>query len=146
MESMALLNKGARDVMVNLPVNACTDITGFGLLGHLKEMIRGTEVSVLLDRASIPVFTGAFDYMQAGMVPGGTKNNLDFVADSVEWDDRIDERSRLILCDAQTSGGLLIALPEQFTSTFKENLKQLHGLDSFVIARVIKGQGKIFVQ
>jgi selenium donor protein len=145
MQVMALLNRDARDIMVTFPVHACTDVTGFGLLGHLKEMVRGTSVSVILELSAIPVLPGVPHYIMAGMVPGGTRNNFDFVADTVEWDDRIDELSKLILCDAQTSGGLLIALPEAFAGLCQEKIQQSTKIEASMIGHFVKGDGKIRV-
>ena len=113
-ETMGLLNKKAADVMRAFDISACTDITGFGLMGHLLEMVRGSGVGCEISVDRVPVIDRARELALAGVVPGGTRNNLAHVNDSVKWDRHVPETERLILCDAQTSGGLLIAVaPEQ---------------------------------
>ncbi len=112
-EVMRTLNRAAADVMADFPVNACTDITGFGLIGHLLEMTAGSGVEADVWAASVPVLPEARDCAAAGTVPGGTRDNLDHAGERVTWDPQIPEIERLILCDAQTSGGLLISVPEE---------------------------------
>ncbi len=109
-ELMATLNKYAAETMCNFDVHACTDVTGFGLLGHLREMILNTKMGVKLDFDMIPFIPEARDFAVAGIIPGGTKNNLDWVAKDIIWRKNRSEIDKLLACDAQTSGGLLIAV------------------------------------
>ena len=109
-ESMAMLNRVAADVMRDFDVSACTDITGFGLMGHLMEMAKGSGVGARVTAARVPVMDRARELAMADVIPGGTRNNLAHVTDSVEWDAQVPQVERLLLCDAQTSGGLLIAV------------------------------------
>jgi len=110
MQSMAMLNKTAATLMRSYPVHACTDVTGFGLLGHLLEMTRSAGLDARLDCSAVPVLPGAIDLAAAGVIPGGTRDNLAFVRDSLVIDKGVSELDQLILADAQTSGGLLIAV------------------------------------
>lgn len=108
---MARLNRQAADVMSRFPVSACTDVSGFGLLGHLHEMTSASGVNAELWVASVPVIREALEWATAGLVPGGTKDNRAFADSWTVWAEDVPEVERLLMCDAQTSGGLLIALP-----------------------------------
>ena len=109
--SMTRLNASASRAAINAGVRAGTDVTGFGLLGHLAEMLRASGVSAVLDAAAVPVLDGAAGIAADGHVPGGTKRNYRSIKDSVDFGD-IQPAIRTLLADAQTSGGLLLAVPE----------------------------------
>ena len=109
---MAELNKGASEAMMRVGVNSCTDITGFGFMGHLRGMVQGGNVGASIRVADVPVLPGVWDLLEKGTVPGGTVRNMSGVADSVDWDASLTEEQRLLMCDAQTSGGLLISVPK----------------------------------
>ena len=111
-ETMATLNRAASEAMLEVGVNACTDVTGFGLMGHLTGMLRASGVGAEIRASAAPVLPGVEELLAKGVAPGGTHRNEAGVADYVEWDGSISENERLILCDAQTSGGLLISVPE----------------------------------
>jgi selenium donor protein len=146
-EIMSELNKNASEAITKLPVNACTDITGFGLLGHLREMAIASKVNVKVYAAQTPILEQAKDFITAGVIPGGTLNNMEFVADSIKWSGKISKTIRTLLCDAQTSGGLLFSVPEKNT---KKALAELHAngiAKAQIIGRVVAaGSGKIEVQ
>jgi len=108
---MAELNKGASEAMMKVGVNSCTDITGFGFMGHLRGMVRGSRTGAKIRVADVPVLPGVWDLLEKGTVPGGTFRNMSSVEDSVDWDQGLTEEQRLLMCDAQTSGGLLISVP-----------------------------------
>jgi selenide, water dikinase len=110
--SMTTLNRAAAEIMVRHGVHACTDVTGYGLLGHLREMAAASGVDARLDAGAVPILPGARELARAGHVPGGTKRNLEDLAGFVDWGPT-DELTRLLLVDAQTSGGLLIAVPAE---------------------------------
>ena len=110
-ETMATLNKGASEAMMKAGVNACTDITGFGFMGHLKGMVRGSGTGARVRVGDVPVLPGVWELLEKGTVPGGTFRNVSGVADTVDWDPHLTEEQRLLMCDAQTSGGLLISVP-----------------------------------
>lgn len=111
--SMQTLNRAAAEAMVATGVDAATDITGFGLLGHLHEMAAGSGLGAEIDAASVPLFTGVRELVSAGHAPGGTRANLaQTLSAGTVFADSVDAALRLALCDAQTSGGLLIAVRE----------------------------------
>ena len=122
-ESMTTLNRVACEVMVEVGVNACTDITGFGLLGHAMEMAIASNVGIAIQPQSVPIFPEAEEYVTMGMVPGGTGRNREFCSCRVEIHGDISNEKMDILYDAQTSGGLLISLEGEKVQRF---LEQLH--------------------
>ena len=109
-EVMGTLNRAASEAMLRVGVNACTDVTGFGLLGHLRTMVEASGVAAKVRFESLPLLDGAWELAKDGVAPGGTRRNLDSVKDLVAWPDELDEVWPLLLCDAQTSGGLLISV------------------------------------
>lgn len=112
--SMKHSNAGASEAAVQAGASAATDVTGFGLLGHLYEMIHGTGLSVSIFTDKIPFFGSAHTAVEKGAVPGGLKANMKYCSPFVDFYGQIDETSRLLLADPQTSGGLLIAVsPEK---------------------------------
>jgi len=108
---MATLNRGAAEVMVAAGVRAGTDVTGYGLLGHLRIMLRSSGVAARVRANDVPLMTGARALAEAGHVPGGTNRNLVDIDLDVSFDDAVDEITRTLLADAQTSGGLLMCVP-----------------------------------
>jgi selenide, water dikinase len=110
--SMLTLNNHACRAMLQTGARACTDITGFGLLGHAREMAAAGNVTLVIDSASVPLLPGAYDYAAAGAIPGGLRNNMDFAGCAVSAATPIDPVLEKLLYDPQTSGGLLIAMPE----------------------------------
>jgi selenide,water dikinase len=109
-ELMATLNRRAAEAMMEVGAHACTDITGFGLLGHLYEMAAGSKVDITLRAGAVPTLDAAWPFAGADVVPGGTLNNLAYVEEQVTFDPGVSRVAQLILADAQTSGGLLISL------------------------------------
>lgn len=106
---MTTLNEGARDAALEVGVNAATDVTGFGLLGHLREMLVASGLAARIDATRVPVIPGVRELIAAGMVAGGTTRNHAFVDPDVDWAG-LAEEEQLLLADAQTSGGLLLAV------------------------------------
>ncbi len=104
--SMLTLNRAACEAMLTLDVHGCTDVTGFGLLGHAREMALASGVTLEIDSSAVRFLPGALDYARQGAIPGGAANNRDFVSSCVEGQSPFDD----LLYDPQTSGGLLIAL------------------------------------
>jgi selenide,water dikinase len=109
--SMKTLNRKSAEIMAGFPVHACTDVTGFGLLGHACEMIEGTGVGMTIYSARVPVFNEALEYARMGLIPGGAYRNREFRIKMVDVDNDISDELSIILFDPQTSGGLLIVLP-----------------------------------
>lgn len=112
-ESMAALNDRAAEVMLAGTVHAATDVTGYGLLGHLRTMLRESGVAAEIRAGAVPLLDGALDLLEAGQIAGGTKRNRTDVEDDVEFAESVPESIRMMLCDAQTSGGLLMAVPPE---------------------------------
>ena len=111
--SMTALNDGAARAALEIGVSACTDVTGFGLIGHLGNMLDASRVGAELWADAVPVFSHVRNLAARGIVPGGTARNLEAAAARVTWDAAIDEPARIVLADAQTSGGLLLAVPAE---------------------------------
>lgn len=134
-EVMATLNKAASEAMVRVGVNACTDVTGYGLLGHLGEMTQGSGVGARIHARAVPILQAARDLIDADLdiAPGGTKNNLEFVQGFTNFDPGIPQADRLLLADAQTSGGLLIACPAEKADALQHALKEAGAI---VVARI----------
>ncbi len=109
---MTTLNRAAAEVLAKREVHALTDVTGFGLLGHLRNMTAASGVTAEVWFDQVPILTAARTYVGAGIAPGGTRANAKFLADWVSYAEDVTPDERLLLCDAQTSGGLLAAVPE----------------------------------
>jgi selenide, water dikinase len=111
-QSMTTLNAKTAEVAVagNFVVHAATDITGFGLIGHAREMAMGSGVSLRIDSGKVPLLEGAMDCVRAGLIPGGLKNNRDFAECMVSYEQNVPEEIRMILFDPQTAGGLLLSV------------------------------------
>jgi selenide,water dikinase len=111
--SMTTLNRRASEIMRRYSVHACSDVTGFSLLGHAQEMARGSGVTVILDSQILPIFPAAVELAESGCLTGGCKRNRAYLEDKITIDPSVREGLREIAFDPQTSGGLLIALPAQ---------------------------------
>ena len=146
-EVMATLNRAAAEAMLAVGVHACTDVTGFGLLGHLLEMAEGSKVDVVVSAALVPILEAARDLAGAGAIPGGTLNNLNHVGDHVTFAPTLSRVDRLILADAQTSGGLLISLATGRVDVLLDELRERGVKGAAVIGRVAaKGDGRIEIE
>ncbi|MBN1139787.1 MAG: selenide, water dikinase SelD [Anaerolineae bacterium] len=146
-EVMAALNRAACEAMLAIGAHACTDVTGFGLLGHLREMAAGSGVDVTISVGAVPVLPAAWDLASAGAVPGGTLNNLAHVADHVTFAPGVSHVAQLVLADAQTSGGLLISLPEDRADAMLAGLSERGVSGAARIGRVTaEGKGRIMVE
>lgn len=136
---MSTLNKKAAEIMVQYEPHACTDITGFGLLGHLAEMLRDTEVSAELEMSKIPFLREVKNLAAAGTIPGGSYNNLDFVSTEVSFNG-LSKINQLLLADAQTSGGLLISFSTEDAAGFVEQFNTESELKAIVIGKILPKQ------
>jgi cysteine desulfurase NifS/selenium donor protein len=144
--TMAGLNRAAAEAMQEVGVNACTDITGFGLLGHLLEMMTGSGTSAEIKAGQVKLLPGVVELAASGVIPGGTTNNMDHTAPSVRYDDRVSEVTRLVLNDAQTSGGLLISVPAKKVAALMDQLRQRGVTEAGPVGEVVKrGDAKIVV-
>ncbi len=134
---MATLNRVAAEVMRNHPVHACTDITGYGLLGHLAEMLLESNLGVRLRAADIPIIPEALEFAAMGMIPGGAYKNKEFRASLVRYSSSVDSHIQDILFDPQTSGGLLIGVAGEAAEKLLDQLKQKGVGPSAIIGEVV---------
>jgi selenide,water dikinase len=143
---MSALNKKAAELLREAEVHACTDITGFGLLGHACEMVEGEDVGMVIYSSAVPILPGTKEFAQMGLIPGGTIRNRDFRIPMIERATEISDEHLLILFDAQTSGGLLISVPEQDAQTLLERLHQEGVEAAAIVGEVVETpKGKIII-
>ena len=138
---MATLNRAAAEVLAGFEVHALTDITGFGLLGHLRNVTAASGVTARVFAAAVPVLPAAREYVRAGIAPGGTHANWKFLADWVTFDAALAKEEQLLLCDAQTSGGLLASVPAGDAERLVRAMSDAGVIAARVIGR-IDGSGK----
>ena len=138
-ELMATLNRAACEAMLEVGVHAATDVTGFGLLGHLRNVTRASGVSATVWLDQVPVLEEAWTYVRAGIAPGGSHANLRYLADSVTYEDGVDAAAQLVLCDAQTSGGLLMAVAPERAQPLVEALKRAGTPCAAIVGRIDEG-------
>lgn len=142
---MTTLNRVSGEEIVRCGAHALTDVTGFGLLGHLRNVVAASKVAahVCLDR--VPVLSAAREYVEAGVAPGGTHANHRFLADWVTYDADVTKQDQLILCDAQTSGGLLAAVAPEKAEGLVSALKARGIAEATVIGKIVAGPSRIHV-
>lgn len=134
---MATLNRKASAIMQNYPVSACTDVTGFGLLGHLAEMIEGSNCGVRLYSEKIPILPEAREYAKTGLIPGGAFKNKEFRAPLITFAPQVDTVTQDILFDPQTSGGLLMTLDKDAAPRLLAELQESGVEDCAVIGEAV---------
>ena len=139
---MSTLNKYAAESLTHFHPHAVTDITGFGLLGHAFEMANGSDVSFEINHKIIPLLPGAKKLAEENIFPAGSRANYEWLKDNVQYDESISESDQLILCDAMTSGGLLISLPQQEADSFIDHLRTNFSIEASVIGKVIEKKEK----
>lgn len=137
-DTMSTLNQRASEAMMQVGPHACTDITGFGLMGHLEGMVRGSGVGARIYLNKIPVLPGVNDLLAQGVAPGGTHRNLSGVEAIAHWHPDLSEEDKLLLCDAQTSGGLLIALAAEKVSGLLSELSARGVADAQVVGEIME--------
>lgn len=143
---MKELNKKSAEVMTEVGANSCTDITGFGFLGHLWEMTRASKVDAEIDAQAVPIIDGTWDLINQGICPGGTRKNLAYLEQAVEFNSEINEETKLVLADAQTSGGLLISVDAEKSEEMVAKLKG-KGVEARIVGKLTaSGEGKIVVR
>ena len=133
---MSSLNKKGKEVVEHYPVTACTDITGFGLLGHCVEMASASDVTFELQVKDIAYLEEAVSYAKMGLVPAGAYKNREYSAEMVDME-HVEEHYIDLLYDPQTSGGLLFAVPQEEGKAFRQELKEA-GLPAQIVGRLIK--------
>lgn len=139
--AMTTLNKYGKDAMVEIGANACTDVTGFGLIGHASEMAKGSNVTIELDSKAIPLLPGAEEFAKMGIIPAGAYSNMSFVKDDYIAEPTVAQHTLDLLMDPQTSGGLLISLPPEKAKLLVEKLEGVT-LCNAIIGRVMPQQEK----
>lgn len=145
-ECMSTLNKKAAELMTEAEVHACTDVTGFGLLGHACEMIEGEDVGMVIHPSVVPLLPGTEDFAAMGLIPGGTIRNRDFRLSMIERAAEISDEKLLILFDAQTSGGLLVSVPGPKVHALLKRLHQEGVKEAAIIGEVLEQpKGKIVI-
>jgi selenide,water dikinase len=134
---MATLNKDAAEVMQDYPVHASTDITGFGLLGHLAEMVVGSGCGVRIHAASVPLFKDVLEYAAMGLLPAGGYKNREFRQSMVDFAPNVDRTLQDVLFDPQTSGGLVISVARNSAQGLLDGLKAKGLRDAGVVGEVV---------
>jgi selenide, water dikinase len=145
-ELMTTLNRQAAEIITAVGAHALTDVTGFGLLGHLRNITAASQVSAQIWLDQVPVLPAAWEYVRAGIAPGGTHANRRFLADWVSYEENLGKEEQLILTDAQTSGGLLAAVSEPRAEELLVALAEAGVKAASVIGRINAGEpGRIAV-
>ncbi len=140
--SMKQLNKDAAIIMDEYAVKCATDITGFGLIGHALKMAEGSGVSVRLDAQKVPVFNEVMDLIDMGVIPGASFRNKEFAEEHCEFDQEISYNHKMLLFDAQTSGGLFMCAPNNKAAKMVEKLRQAGYPATTVVGEVVEKEGK----
>lgn len=138
---MLTLNDRASEAALNVRATSATDVTGFGLLGHAYSMARSSSIDLVVDSRSVPVLERVRDLISSGIVPEGAYNNIKFLEGKVEFSNSVSEDERLLLSDPQTSGGLLVTIPEANLEGFAAK-----GVPYWVIGGVEKGSGRLRIK
>ena len=139
---MKTLNNIAQSTFKNFNITSCTDITGYGLLGHLNEMCSASSVSAQINFNQIPLMENVLTLAKKNIIPGGTKKNFNYVKNNVKFSASIDEVQKIILADAQTSGGLLFSCKEEDSKEVLKNINKESHFKSKIIGHFIKPQDK----
>jgi selenide, water dikinase len=134
--SMVQLNAGAARIMLNHEVHAATDVTGFGLMGHALKMAEGSKVTMVFEESDLPLLQGALEQVRAGMIPGGGTRNREYYAPHVKISDEVSEEMVALAFDPQTSGGLLISVPEPQSVATLAELHKAGCPDAAIVGRV----------
>lgn len=145
-EVMVTLNKGAAEVAIEVGVHAVTDVTGFGFLGHLNEMLQASGCSAEVYADAVPVLASVWDCIKQKAIPGGTQANRRHLEGKVDFAPDVSEELQIVLYDAITSGGLLLAVPEEHVDLLIKQLERVKTPAAAVVGRILKGEpGKIAV-
>jgi selenide,water dikinase len=146
-EVMATLNKITAELAIKYRVSAMTDITGFGVIGHLSEVTRNSQVSMIIDHSQIPLIKGVKNCAKMGYIPGGNKKNQEYYSTMVEYTESMDPVYLPLLNDPQTSGGLAIIMPREDAEKYLEEVKVSYRWPCALIGEVIeKGDKEIYVK
>ncbi|MAA79459.1 MAG: selenide, water dikinase SelD [Deltaproteobacteria bacterium] len=144
-KSTTMLNAGAAQAGKNFPIHAATDITGFGLIGHLLEMAKGSQCSITINYKQVPIHTEAIELLRKGIRPGATARNLSFVQDHITYHESITHHDLQLLADPQTSGGLLFSVSRDVAPQLCSALQAQGCLSANMIGSVQKGSPSIYI-
>jgi selenide, water dikinase len=143
---MKMLNRNAASVLESFDVHALTDVTGFGLLGHLRNMTTASHVTATIWFEAVPILAAARKYVSSGIAPGGTHANWRFLSSWVNYDPDVTKHEQLLLCDAQTSGGLLVCLPADQARALVTALQEAGTPAAAVVGQItVEGNARITV-
>ena len=142
--TMETLNKYAKRSIENYTINSCTDITGFGLMGHCYEMAKGSDTTFVLDSSNLPILKGAIDYANIGLIPKGCYDNKKFVGNNYIVEKEIDESLLNVMFNPETSGGLLITVPENEVVDILNNLRGIPTRFA-VVGKVVEKKEKYLI-
>jgi len=140
-ESMVMLNKVASETLRKYNINACTDITGFGLVGHIKEMLANDDFEIIIDSKKLPILKGVKEFSEMGVIPGGLNRNREFIGSICEISQNVAKYYSDVVFDPQTSGGLLVSLDSESAKLLLDNLHE-NGVDSAKIIGSVKKSEK----
>lgn len=144
-EVMTMLNKRAAEIAENYDVHACTDVTGFGVIGHAMEMLGDGDVNLVINSCDLPIIEGAYEMAEMGLIPAGAYTNRDYFGDKMFFAPEVKQPLIDILCDPQTSGGLLLSVaPEQAEELLAELNKEKH--KAAIIGEIVCGEGIVNVR
>ena len=141
-KNMITLNEKASDIMKKYDVSACTDVTGFGLLGHLYEAAHSSQITAKIFYEKIPVLNGAYEYASMGLIPSGSHTNEKFLSGHIAFERAIGKTELSILCDPQTSGGLLIFVKKNNAKKLLKELKDNDIIHAHIIGSVLEKSEK----
>jgi selenide,water dikinase len=136
---MAVLNRNAAGIMADFDISACTDVTGFGLLGHLAEMVCGSGMSIQVDSGQVPVIAEALEFASMGLIPAGAHKNREFRQEMIAFGETVPRALQDVLFDPQTSGGLLISVSGNQATALVAALKDAGAGDAAQIGEIIHG-------
>jgi selenide,water dikinase len=142
---MKLLNRGAAKIMTKYGVNSATDITGFGLLGHALKMALASHVSIKIEAENVPVFSNVMELIETGFIPGAAFRNLEFAEEQCKFSNDLPYNTKMLLADAQTSGGILMTVPPEKVDEILGELKKVDYESSAVIGEVLPKDDKAVV-
>lgn len=140
-EQMAALNKDAATCVKEVGASACTDITGFGFLGHAAEMARASKVSLLIESAKIPLLPEALDFAGMGLIPAGAYDNRRFLDGEVVFGEKVSQEMQDVLYDPQTSGGLFIAVNPAKAEKLLKKIHDMNGRETRIVGKVVPAEG-----
>lgn len=145
LDNMKVINRNVAEIMQKHDIRCCTDVTGFGLLGHAMHIAKASKVAIQFDVDTIPFLPSSYSLIEDGCIPCGAFKNLDYVKD-ILIDSGVDYNRKMLCCDAQTSGGILMCVPENKVERILLELQKANTPCATVIGRVLEGEAKIILR